>query len=85
MYAVRGELFLAFSNDLVTRFDYVGDPTNVAIVLTQSTSWDASTVATSHAIGTKYAAKGQTGTIVGLNDAIAQRHERLAGHLGGGH
>ncbi|HET7660868.1 MAG TPA: hypothetical protein VFK66_10820 [Oryzihumus sp.] len=41
VYAVRRVLFLASSNDLVTRFDYVGDPTNVAIVLTQFHIWDA--------------------------------------------
>jgi hypothetical protein len=29
--------------------------------------------------------KGKHVTIVGMNDASAERHERLAGHLGGGH
>lgn len=85
VYAVRGELFFASSNDLVTQFDYVGDPKNVVIDMTHSHIWDASTVATLDAIETKYAAKGKTVTIMGLNDASAERHERLAGHLGGGH
>jgi SulP family sulfate permease len=85
VYAVVGELFFASSNDLVTQFDYVGDPKNVVIDLWQSHIWDASTVATLDAIQTKYEAKGKNVTIVGLNDASQERHERLAGHLVGGH
>ncbi|GAA4426760.1 SulP family inorganic anion transporter [Georgenia halophila] len=85
VYAVVGELFWASSNDLVYQFDYVGDPENVVIDLSQSHIWDASTVATLDAITTKYAAKGKTATIVGLNDSSAERHGRLAGHLAGAH
>ncbi len=85
VYAVLGELFFASSNDLVTQFDYVGDPKNVVIDMSQSHIWDASTVATLDAIQMRYLAKGKTATIIGLNDASAARHERLAGHLGGGH
>jgi SulP family sulfate permease len=85
VYAVVGELFFASSNDLVTQFDYVGDPRNVVIDLSQSHVWDASTVATLDAIETKYAAKGKNVTIVGLNDASQERHGRLAGHLSGAH
>ncbi|GAA2164546.1 SulP family inorganic anion transporter [Pedococcus bigeumensis] len=81
VYAVIGELFFASSNDLVYQFDYVGDPTNVVIDLSQSHIWDASTVATLDAITTKYQSKGKNVTIVGLNEASAQRHNRLAGHL----
>ncbi|MDY6808120.1 MAG: SulP family inorganic anion transporter [Actinomycetota bacterium] len=85
VYAVRGELFFASSNDLVYQFDYVGDPRNVVIDMSDSHIWDASTVATLDAITTKYAAKGKTATIVGLNDSSAERHERLSGHLAGAH
>ena len=85
VYAVIGELFFASSNDLVYQFDYVGDPKNVVIDMSGSHIWDASTVATLDAIQTKYANKGKHVTIVGMNDASAERHERLAGHLGGGH
>ncbi|MEO7754154.1 MAG: SulP family inorganic anion transporter [Terracoccus sp.] len=85
VYAVEGELFFASSNDLVTQFDYVGDPANVVIDLSRSHIWDASTVATLDAITQKYAAKGKTVTITGLNDSSQQRHDRLAGHLGAGH
>ena len=85
VYAVVGELFFASSNDLVYQFDYVGDPENVVIDLSQSHIWDASTVATLDAIETKYAAKGKNVTIVGLNDESSTRHQRLAGHLSGAH
>jgi SulP family sulfate permease len=85
VYAVEGELFFASSNDLVTQFDYVGDPANVVIDLSRSHIWDASTVATLDAVTQKYAAKGKTVTITGLNDASQERHDRLAGHLSGAH
>ncbi len=85
VYAVVGELFFASSNDLIYQFDYVGDPKNVIIDLSQSHIWDASTVATLDAIQTKYESKGKTVTVVGLNEASGERHERLAGHLGAGH
>ncbi|MCM3660893.1 SulP family inorganic anion transporter [Georgenia satyanarayanai] len=83
VYAVVGELLWASSNDLVYQFDYTGDPKNVVIDLSRSHIWDASTVATLDAITTKYAAKGKNVTITGLNEASAQRHARLAGHLAG--
>ncbi|MEE3851996.1 SulP family inorganic anion transporter [Gordonia sp. LSe1-13] len=85
VYAVRGELFFASSNDLVYQFDYVGDPDNVVIDMSDAHIWDASTVATLDAVTTKYAAKGKTATIVGLDGHSADRHERLSGHLAGGH
>ena len=85
VYAVEGELFFASSNDLVTQFDYVGDPSDVVIDLSRSHIWDASTVAALDAIAQKYAAKGKTVTITGLNDSSQERHDRLAGHLTGAH
>lgn len=51
------------------------------IYMSQAPSWDASTVATLDAITTKYAAKGQTVSIVGMNDNNAERHPRLSGQL----
>ncbi|MET4050211.1 MULTISPECIES: SulP family inorganic anion transporter [unclassified Rhodococcus (in: high G+C Gram-positive bacteria)] len=85
VYSVLGELFFASSNDLIYQFDYVGDPANIVIDMSSSHIWDASTVATLDAITTKYAAKGKTATIVGLNEASAQRHGLLSGKLGAGH
>lgn len=83
VYKVRGELFFASSNDLVYQFNYVDDPSNVVIDMSDSHIWDASTVASLDAVTTKYAAKGKTASITGLNTSSAQRHGRLSGHLGG--
>ncbi|WP_338072884.1 SulP family inorganic anion transporter [Aeromicrobium phoceense] len=84
VYKVVGELFFASSKDLVYQFDYAGDPPNVVIDLSESHIWDASSVAALDAIETKYAAKGKTVTIRGLNEASRERHGRLAGHLDAG-
>ncbi|VEG51802.1 sulfate transporter [Mycolicibacterium aurum] len=80
-YVVTGELFFASSNDLVYQFDYAGDPDNVVIDVTGAHIWDASTVAALDAVTTKYAAKGKTVTIIGMNDSSAERHARLSGQL----
>nr|WP_230990278.1 SulP family inorganic anion transporter [Rhodococcus oxybenzonivorans] len=85
IYKVRGELFFASSNDLIYQFDYVSDPENVVIDLSDSHIWDASTVATLDAITTKYAAKGKQAEIVGLNASSAERHVRLSGQMGAEH
>ncbi|MFT4087286.1 MAG: SulP family inorganic anion transporter [Gordonia sp. (in: high G+C Gram-positive bacteria)] len=81
-YRVRGELFFASSNDLVTQFDYADDPQRVIVDLSETHVWDASTVAALDAIETKYRSKGKTVEFVGLNPASAERHGRLSGHLG---
>jgi SulP family sulfate permease len=81
VYRVTGELFFASSNDLYTQFEYVDDPERIVIDLTDSHIWDASTVASLDAITTKYARKGKTVTIIGLNESSADRHERLTGRL----
>ncbi|WP_234998672.1 SulP family inorganic anion transporter [Demequina sp. NBRC 110057] len=82
VYAVRGELFFASSNDLVYQFDYSGDPERIVIDMTDAHVWDASTVATLDAVRTKYEARGKTVEIVGLNADSAARHSRLSGNLG---
>ena len=58
---------------------YADDPDQVVIDLTDSHIWDASTVAALDAITTKYDRKGKTVEIIGLNEASAERHERLTG------
>lgn len=80
-YRVTGELFFASSNDLYTQFEYADDPDRVVIDLSDSHIWDASTVAALDAITTKYARKGKTAQITGLNRSSAERHERLTGEL----
>ena len=81
VYRVTGQLFFASSNDLYTQFEYADDPHAVVIDLTDSHVWDASTVASLDAITTKYARKGTSVEIVGLNATSAERHERLSGSL----
>ncbi|MGA3486925.1 SulP family inorganic anion transporter [Micromonosporaceae bacterium DT55] len=82
IYSVQGELFFASSNDLVHQFDYPGDPDRVIIDLTRAHIWDASSVAALDAVTTKYASRGKTVEIIGLNQPSARLHGTLAGRLG---
>ncbi|MGW5512890.1 SulP family inorganic anion transporter [Streptomyces albogriseolus] len=83
VYRVTGELFFASSNDLVGQFSYATDPDRVVIDLSAAHIWDASSVAALDAIGTKYAQRGKTVEIVGLNEPSARIHETLSGELTG--
>ncbi|MFJ2296382.1 SulP family inorganic anion transporter [Streptomyces sp. NPDC087894] len=85
VYAVTGELFFASSNDLVYQFNYKDDPDDVVIDLSDAHIWDASSVAALDAIETKYAERGKKVTIIGLNKASAEMHDKLAGQLTGSH
>ncbi|MFE7562840.1 SulP family inorganic anion transporter [Kitasatospora sp. NPDC057500] len=84
VYSVTGELFFASSNDLVGQFDYAGDPDSVLIDLSRAHIWDASSVAALDAIETKYARRGKTVKITGLNAPSADLHDRLSGELTAG-
>ncbi|WP_305094697.1 SulP family inorganic anion transporter [Prescottella sp. R16] len=81
-YRVSGELFWASSNDLVHRFDYAADPPSVTIDLSAAHVWDASTVATLDAVQRKYAARGTTVRIEGVDAESRSRLDRLSGRLG---
>ncbi|MFF3489064.1 SulP family inorganic anion transporter [Streptomyces sp. NPDC002701] len=85
LYTVTGELFFASSNDLVGQFDYAADPDKVVIDLSAAHIWDASSVAALDAIETKYAQRGKTVEIIGLNDPSADLHSKLTGELAGSH
>lgn len=85
VYSVTGEVFFASSNNLVTQFHYATDPDRVVIDLTAAHIWDASSVAALDAIEAKYARRGGTVEIIGLNDPSAHLHGRLTGELSGGH
>ncbi|WP_103501856.1 SulP family inorganic anion transporter [Streptomyces sp. SM14] len=85
VYRVTGELFFASSDDLVGQFDYVGDPKRIVIDLSAAHIWDASSVAALDAIETRYARRGKTVEITGLNDPSARLHSRLSGELTPGH
>jgi sulfate permease, SulP family len=84
VYAVRGALFFASSNDLVYQFDYANDPPNVIIDLSEAQIYDSSTVAALDAIVLKYQRKGKNVEIVGMNEPSAKWHS-LSGNLGAGH
>ncbi|MER7107197.1 SulP family inorganic anion transporter [Streptomyces sp. NPDC000229] len=85
VYRVTGELFFASSNDLVGQFDYASDADKVVIDLSAAHVWDASSVAALDAIETKYAQRGKTVEITGLNDPSADLHGKLTGELAGSH
>ncbi|MBQ0911427.1 SulP family inorganic anion transporter [Streptomyces sp. RM99] len=85
VYQVTGELFFASSNDLVGQFNYSTDPDEVVIDLSAAHIWDASSVAALDAIETKYAQRGKTVEITGLNEASAYLHGRLSGELAASH
>ncbi|WRL62904.1 SulP family inorganic anion transporter [Blastococcus brunescens] len=84
-YSVSGALFFASSNDLYTQFEYAADPAAVVIDLSRAQVWDASTVAALDAITHKYATRGKTATIVGLDEHSSDRFERHSGQLAGAH
>ncbi|MGA5163408.1 SulP family inorganic anion transporter [Streptomyces pseudogriseolus] len=83
VYRVTGELFFASSNELVGRFAYATDPDRVVIDLSAAHIWDASSVAALDAVETKYAQRGKTVEIVGLNEPSARIHRTLSGELTG--
>ncbi|MET7378558.1 SulP family inorganic anion transporter [Streptomyces sp. NPDC005526] len=85
VYRVNGELFFASSNDLIGQFDYAGDPDRIVIDLSAAHIWDASSVAALDAIETKYAQRGKTVEITGLNDPSARLHGKLSGELAASH
>jgi SulP family sulfate permease len=82
-YDVHGPLFFGSSNDLVERFSYGIDPKSVAIDLTHSQIWDASSVAALDSIETKYRERGAAVTFTGLDPRSSAFHERLTGQLAG--
>lgn len=81
VYTVDGQVFFASSNDLVHQFDYAHDPDRVIVDMSRAHVWDASSVAALDAITTKYARRGKTVEIIGMNAHSATMHDRLAGQL----
>lgn len=81
-YTVSGELFFVSSNDLTTLFAYAEDPDRVVIDMSLAHIWDASSVAALDAITTKYASRGTTVELVGIDPRGGEMHRRLSGGLG---
>jgi sulfate permease, SulP family len=82
VYRISGQLFFASSDELVRQFCYAEDPAEVEIDLSAAHIWDASTVAALDAVVTRYAARGTTVRITGMNEDSAARHAALAGVVG---
>ncbi|MFD3539870.1 SulP family inorganic anion transporter [Streptomyces sp. NPDC058662] len=79
VYSVTGELFFASANELAQSFDYANDPARVVVDLTAAHIWDASSVAALDAVAAKYAQRGASVEIIGLNEPSARLHESLSG------
>jgi SulP family sulfate permease len=85
VYTVSGELFFASDRELITAFDYAGDPRRVVIDLSKAHVWDTSAVAALDAIEQKYAAHGVTVEITGLNTPSELLRSKHAGQLAAAH
>ncbi len=81
VYFVHGQVFFASTEDLLTRFDYAGDPDRVVVDMSDAHVWDASSVAALDAVTTRYARRGKQVQITGLNEGSGRLHDRLAGQL----
>lgn len=80
-YRIVGDLFFAATDELADHFDFDGDPTRVAIDLSNAHVWDASAVAALDVITARYEARGKRVDILGLNRSSADLHESLSGNL----
>ncbi|MFC4331051.1 SulP family inorganic anion transporter [Streptomyces andamanensis] len=85
VHRVSGQLFFASADELVGRFDYAGDPDKVVIDLSGTHIWDASSVAALDAVETKYAQRGKSVEVIGLNDAGSALRGRLSGAFAAQH
>ena len=86
LYAVRGELFFASTNELVHAFDYDAvQVDHVEIDLTDARVWDTSAVVALDTVVAKFADRGITAEVVGLNRHAERLHRRTTDLVGAGH
>jgi SulP family sulfate permease len=85
LYSVRGELFFASDQDLVSAFRVGEDPAEVIIDLSAAHVWDSSAVAALDALENRYAKHGTHVQITGLNPPSHELHSTLSGQLAGAH
>ncbi|MER8029249.1 SulP family inorganic anion transporter [Streptomyces bauhiniae] len=83
VYRVTGNLFFASADDLAHRFAYATDPGRVVIDLSAAHVWDASSVAALDAVEARYAERGTSVEITGLDERSARLHGTLSGELAG--
>jgi len=85
LYAVTGELFFAFDQELIDSFDYARDRGEVIIDLSRAHVWDTSAVAALDSIETHYAKHDVRVQITGLNQRSERLHREQSGQLVGAH
>ena len=86
LYDVSGELFFASTNDLIHSFDYDAvKVSRVEIDLSQARIWDTSAVVALDAVVEKFAERGISAELVGLNVHSERLHRSATGRSGGGH
>jgi SulP family sulfate permease len=86
LYDVSGELFFASTNDLVHSFDYDSvEVSRVEIDLSNARIWDTSAVVALDAVVEKFAERGVTAELVGLNIHSERLHRSTSGRSSGDH
>jgi len=84
LYAVSGELFFASTNDIVHSFDYDAVKVKrVEIDLSEARIWDTSAVAALDTVVAKFADRGISAELIGLNRHAEHLHSRTTGQLTG--
>ena len=82
LYAVSGQLFFASTNDLVHAFDYDAVKVKrVEIDFSGAHIWDTSAVVAVDAVVAKFAQRGITAELVGLNRHAARLHSNTTDSL----
>ena len=82
LYAVSGELFFASTNELVASFDYDAVKVRrVEIDLSEARIWDTSAVAALDAVVAKFADRGISAELVGLNPHAENLHSNTSGNV----
>ena len=86
LYDVSGELFFASTNDLIHSFDYDAvQVKRVEIDLSNARVWDTSAVVALDAVVEKFAQRGISADLVGLNEHSERLHRSTTGRTDGGH
>ena len=90
LYAVTGQLFFASTNDLVHSFDYDGVAEKdhidrVEIDCTEARIWDTSAIVALDTVVAKFAERGITAELVGLNRHAEKLHSDTSGRVSTGH
>ncbi len=86
LYDVSGELFFASTNDLIHSFDYDAVRVKrVEIDLSNARVWDTSAVVALDTVVEKFAQRGISVELVGLNEHSERLHRSTTGRTDGGH